>query len=680
MRPWQVAVTGLLAASTAGASCPAVPGDVTGDGGVNVVDVQCVVLTVVSAQVPACAALSPDVNCDGATNVTDAVLDAQFALALPLAAAIDADGDGCPDACALCTPNCAGKQCGDDGCGGSCGTCSGSEVCTQAGQCVLVEQPGPWRVGVDYHATGADFTSTVFVPRYHNPAVRQLVQNQLAQMAGPGGADLLFTRLWFGANPGDSGGWLLHFPPTQQEMDDLRQYVEDVAALPNPPDLYLCLLWLWCSEYRQGSPSTTLGHCDMTAAQYEAAMEATLDSVVAAVRGVWRADGTPAVRILYLDGEVLVASGPSDPAAKWEKKNLRWWLQTFYPGFVQRVRLAGMIPSLYFLVAASEDEILDNDFHDSTFPVLDRHRSAFWIYRSLRFLSNAGLPIPFRIDFSAYPANTSYPLVNTTWGTLYSRIFDDLEAVLPDVLGTMPRLGLAETWYFSTPIERWRVGKAIAAERLLRGTELDFVSFWTTPWNNGQTDPSAPPFAFDAFRTDDFVEPFASVGDPSFEHDSDGDGLPDAVELWWVNGSFPGSSVTRAYLPGGAFEGNHTLRLEAGSCASCTGSWDGVWTQTVALPVGGGGWVAARVWHRNAVWPVVPAPGVTPQLQAPVLSLLAHVNGTWQVVQQTGTHYGAWQWHRQVLVAPLPAGTDAVRLRMGLLHVPDAIVDFDWLH
>jgi len=59
-----------------------------------------------------------------------------------------------------------------------------------------------YNVGVDYHATGADFFSSSFLADYHLPSVRSTVQAQLQSMANRG-ATSMSTRVWlFSTNPG----------------------------------------------------------------------------------------------------------------------------------------------------------------------------------------------------------------------------------------------------------------------------------------------------------------------------------------------------------------------------------------------------------------------------------------------------------------------------------------------
>ncbi len=89
--------------------CTATPqllGDVTHFGMVDITDVACEVLSLVALQtaapLPAClqgSLVDLDVDCDGKATVTDALVVAQQALGLALAPQLDANADGCPDAC-----------------------------------------------------------------------------------------------------------------------------------------------------------------------------------------------------------------------------------------------------------------------------------------------------------------------------------------------------------------------------------------------------------------------------------------------------------------------------------------------------------------------------------------------------------------------------------------------------
>jgi hypothetical protein len=123
------------------AECLTPPGDVDGSGLTNVVDVQCALVTSLwylnnqQGPIPNCVAsvggLVADTNCDTIVNVADVQIVIGYALSIPLSAAIDANGDQCPDACT--TSVCGDTACdsGEDctSCPADCGLCPGS-CCT----------------------------------------------------------------------------------------------------------------------------------------------------------------------------------------------------------------------------------------------------------------------------------------------------------------------------------------------------------------------------------------------------------------------------------------------------------------------------------------------------------------------------------------------------------------------
>ena len=135
-----------------------------------------------------------------------------------------------------------------------------------------------------------------------------------------------------------------------------------VSSTGNRLQLDISMLYLWCADYKTGSPDTTLGECGLDFESYDAAMLDSLDGVIDAVRGIYRPDGQHAVSIMYLDGEVMTAVDDGDPATDNEKANQRWFLLNYYPTFSREARGAGIIPSIYFLTAGTEDKMLDNDF------------------------------------------------------------------------------------------------------------------------------------------------------------------------------------------------------------------------------------------------------------------------------------------------------------------------------
>lgn len=112
---WQIATVCAVAAmgalvspTPAAAQCLNPPGDVDGNGTSNIVDVQCVILTVLAVLVgtptPPCVAAglpitAVDVTCGDGVTVADVLVAIEYALGAELKSSIDGDGDACPDAC-----------------------------------------------------------------------------------------------------------------------------------------------------------------------------------------------------------------------------------------------------------------------------------------------------------------------------------------------------------------------------------------------------------------------------------------------------------------------------------------------------------------------------------------------------------------------------------------------------
>jgi hypothetical protein len=331
-----------------------------------------------------------------------------------------------------------------------------------------------YEVGVNYHATGSDFQTTAFLTRYHLPGVRDTVRGQLQDMADRG-ASVIKHCIWMVTSPGnpDYGQvWRSHFPISSQESANLRAFAQDVASTRAVDGrrlkLDLTLLWLGAADFQRGSPSTGLGYEKLPAAEFTSRVNQTVSSVVDAVKDVLRPDQRRVVETIYFNGEVMIGA----------KLNERWFLTTHYRGFHQSVRNAGLQPSLYFFALASEADALNDGFVDSSYAILNSHRSMYWIYRSLLMMRNSGLPLPQRIDFSCYPQPSS-----ASYSTLLQRILDDADATLP-ALGLVGRYGAVETYYPASNTDREALGDAFAAQRLVNG-RLERTVFWTTPDGGG---------------------------------------------------------------------------------------------------------------------------------------------------------------------------------------------------
>jgi hypothetical protein len=98
----------------------------------------------------------------------------------------------------------------------------------------------------------------------------------------------------------------------------------------------------------------------VSGAVFTSGVQTTADKVLAAVTGVDRPDGVPVVDIIYLNGEVTIGG----------KANQDWFMTTHYPRFVSVVKQAGFTPAVYFIVADTQDDVLQNDYVDGQYPIL----------------------------------------------------------------------------------------------------------------------------------------------------------------------------------------------------------------------------------------------------------------------------------------------------------------------
>jgi len=353
--------------------------------------------------------------------------------------------------------------------------------------------PG-YDVGVDYHAFGTDFLHTAFVTIYDQPAVRQNVRVQLQGMADRG-ATFLQTAIWFVTEPGTTNfgeTWRATFPMTDQEAANLRAYAQDVASIQgaggNTFRLDLALNWLGAADFTIGSPTTGLGNSNLSATEFISRVQVTTGKVVAAVSDVTRPDGVRLVDRVFLDCGVTIPA-PGEPDGN---PNEGWFLTANYPGFVSTVSQPGLTPAVYFNSDFSQAAVLDDSYVDSAYPILNGHRSMFWIYRGMKFMVDNGLPLPSRIDFAGYITSTG-----ASYDQLLQRILDDADATLPS-LGAPRAYGAAETYYLADPTQRLQYAQAFA-KQAAQSSRLQRVSFWTTPDSGGKGVNAAYPFTIEDF-------------------------------------------------------------------------------------------------------------------------------------------------------------------------------------
>jgi len=198
------------------------------------------------------------------------------------------------------------------------------------------------------------------------------------------------------------------------------------------------------------------------------------------------------VETIFLVAEATLpdAMTPPGPIA-----NSGWFLTTNYPHFVSGASQVGIRPSVYFNGGdgCTQDVVLDNAYVDALFPILDGHRSMFFMYRGLKFMVDNGLPLPSgRVDFDCYINSTG-----ATYDQLLQRILDDADATLPS-LGAPKVYDIPETYYLADPTHRLQYGQAFVTQAA-QSARMQRVSFWTTPDGGGPGQNAAYPFAIEDF-------------------------------------------------------------------------------------------------------------------------------------------------------------------------------------
>jgi hypothetical protein len=354
-------------------------------------------------------------------------------------------------------------------------------------------------VGVDYHAYGLDIDATGFIAIYNQPQVRQTVQQQLQGMADRG-ATSIQTAIWVAKGPSNTccSTAQVTFPMTTQEQANLRAYAQDVAsvlgAAGNRLRLDIALNWLADADFTIGSPTTTLGPDNLSPADFASRTQTTTDQILAAVGDVTRPDGIKLVDTIFFLSEANLPDSTTPPGPIF---NSGWFVATNYPHFVSGALQTGIRPSVYFIGGdgCTQDVVLDNSYVDALFPILDGHRSMYFVYRGLRFMVDNGLPIPTgRVDFDCYINSTG-----ASYDQLLKRILDDADATLPS-LGAPKVYDIPETYYIADPVIRLQYGQAFATQAAL-SPRLQRVSFWTTPGGgpNMIEQNSAYPFTIEDF-------------------------------------------------------------------------------------------------------------------------------------------------------------------------------------
>jgi hypothetical protein len=235
-------------------------------------------------------------------------------------------------------------------------------------------------------------------------------------------------------------------------------------------------------------------------------------------------------------------------------------------------------------------------------------------------------------------------------------------------------------------IRRAQIGKAFALERLQRGNNPEFLTFWAGLPQPEETATDAPEdLDFSAFTTGGIVFPFSgALANLGFEASSDG-----VLPVEWHTLTPPGAPPNAAWVHGSAypdvFDGAADLRFDSDWCASGCAS---VESDPVALAPPQV--LVFSIEQKNG-YRFDDASGPNPAPSSPDFSgmLISVVDGSGAPLLRFGTvnnsaggSVGANPpaWARYVGIVPITA-SGTVRLRIGLQNVPSGtVMDVDALH
>ena len=267
------------------------------------------------------------------------------------------------------------------------------------------------------------------------------------------GTKVINTRLWLTDPDPNSFPTLyqrLEFPPTQQSLNNIKQYAEDIAKIKTPNgdnlDLYFTILWQGCADYSEGYDKW----CQFSWDEFTEKAKQSIDLILNTIGNLEYDNGNKIVNKVFFDGEVII-----------EKHNTDKMLTQIYPYFVSKAESLDITPSIYFMI--NRDGSLDR-FFTST----------------INFMKNNQLFIPSRLDISFYPIPGFPSAFSTTgYGALVENTISNLISEYPN-----NTFAIAETYYLKNPTARKEFGEAFARsadqhaelEELLIWPDYDFNS------------------------------------------------------------------------------------------------------------------------------------------------------------------------------------------------------------
>lgn len=337
-----------------------------------------------------------------------------------------------------------------------------------------------YQVGVAYHATTEDFVNTTFIKNYHDPEVRATVLQHLSEFASTT-ADTISTTLWFVSDPDATDppsqlAWRLHFPPSQQELENIEQYVSDVKGTitksGRPFDLQMRMGWLGCADFNVVNPDGTYGHCHYSWEDLIESTKTTIDNVLVALEGADSID---------LVGDTWVPGNPTHQA----------WFLEIYPYFLEKSSGHRITGTFHSSIPNNVDVILDPNYTNQAYPEINGRGSLHNIYPTLVFLRENFIDVPDAMAITYYPLISEDPI---DYEEVVDRVFSDFR----EILGKSIRIKIGESIYSNDEELRREMGLALAREAF-QNKNLESFNFWTTPNAGPNGEEFAPPFGFDEY-------------------------------------------------------------------------------------------------------------------------------------------------------------------------------------
>jgi len=357
------------------------------------------------------------------------------------------------------------------------------------------------QIGVDYHAYTADFKNSVFLPIYQQPKVRSKVKSELINMKQKG-VDSILAHIFIGSpqyikkNSKKKHKFLITFPPTLQELNNINNFIADVKDANLTLDLGF--LWLGQADFNVGcidpkddgkDPHNiknctypNLGYGKLTPSKF-------LDNVKKTIISILSLPNITYVRTFYFDGEVLYNPDPNKlPIGKYRKnrRNEDWFFKKNYPIFASKALEKNINPSIYFLPAEPNsnrynDGILNAKWNalPSKYPSIKGHRSMYLPLRSLLYIRQVFKKYKWPKEWMPKEYATSFYLDGNTTSQKIKWIhkyLEDIQYVLDKNNFHFSGIIAAETGNSRDCKEQETINK------VLQETDLKSVIYWTTPY------------------------------------------------------------------------------------------------------------------------------------------------------------------------------------------------------